>query len=62
MKGNNSMTLNEATMMEIVQEWLEREMVDTVPTVTAVEAVGDKYNRSFIVSLFSDADPAAAKP
>jgi len=33
MKGNNSMILNKATMIEAVQEWLDKRMPDYAPEV-----------------------------
>ena len=43
MKGNNTLTLNEATMIEAVQEYLTKRMGSTyVPKVTSVKPASDK--------------------
>jgi hypothetical protein len=50
MKGNNSMELNEATMIEVVQFWLDNKMFreNAAPQVTAVKTSPDSgYTRLF---------------
>ena len=42
MKGKNTIQINEATMCEAVQYWLEREM-KTAPEVLSVSAVPTGY-------------------
>lgn len=37
MKGNNNLTLSPATMIEVVQLWLNQQMPHDTPRVTAVE-------------------------
>jgi len=44
MKGNNELILNEATMIEIVQAWLNANMLGDVPLVSAVVASNDVKN------------------
>lgn len=57
MKGKNEMLLNEATMIQITQQWLDRQLTAGVPTVTAVKPdSSDKYCTVFKVLLDSDAD------
>ena len=57
MKGNNQLVLNEATMIEAVQFWLDSKMVATAPRVTQVAGPTDKYGgNNFTVSLDADAD------
>lgn len=65
MKGNNEMVLNTATMMEIVQYYLNNKLLNKdehAPTVT-----GFALNRShaldntFVVSLSSEAGSEGAK-
>ena len=57
MKGNNQLVLNEATMIEAVQFWLDSKMIPTAPKVTQVSGPSDKYSdNSFTVSLDSEAD------
>lgn len=59
MKGNNQLVLNEATMIEAVQFWLDSKMVATAPRVTQVAGPTDKYGgNNFTVSLDADADRA----
>ena len=41
MVGTNTLRLNTATMMQIVQEWLERTMPDKPPKVTNFKYAGD---------------------
>ena len=36
MKGNNELRLNEATLIEAVQEWLDRKWPKDSPRVTAI--------------------------
>lgn len=43
MKGKNTIQINEATMCEAIQYWLEREM-KTAPEVLSVSAVPTGYN------------------
>lgn len=64
MRGNNTLILNTATMIEAVQQWLDRQMVQRAPTVTGVEAEVKKYgNTTFKVELSTDADrPAKPEP
>jgi len=59
MKGNNQLVLNEATMIEAVQFWLDSKMMPTAPKVTQVAGPTDKYGgNNFTVSLDADADRA----
>lgn len=56
MKGNNELILNEATMIEAVQFWLDSKMVARAPKVTGISAKNEGYNQTFAVSLDADAD------
>ena len=56
MKGNNEMILNEATMIEVVQIWLDASMVIAAPKVTSVKSTVDGSYRTFEVTLDADAD------
>ena len=38
MIGNNQLDLNEATMILIVQQWLDRQMKKSAPQVTSVKS------------------------
>ena len=38
MKGNNTLELNEAALIEAMQEYLDRRMTDYAPKVTAVKS------------------------
>ncbi len=64
MQGNNTLTLNAATMIEAVQLWLDSRMQAPVPTVMSVEADTKGYgSNTFKVELSSDADrPAKPQP
>jgi hypothetical protein len=51
-KGNNTLLLNEATMIEAVQEYLrKRTLVDFKPTVKSVKF---GINDGYIVTLVED--------
>lgn len=56
MKGNNELKLNEATMMEVVQEWLDRQLPGGAPTVTSVKGGNGQYDLTFTVTMDSSAD------
>lgn len=64
MIGNNSLHLNEATLIEAMQEYLLKRMGAThVPKVTAVrlDGVSSSCAQTFIVSVTHPATPAAAE-
>lgn len=54
MKGLNTLLLNEATMQEAVQEWLERRVVKAseCPEVRGVKLVSSSPCREFEISLW----------
>jgi hypothetical protein len=56
MKGLNDLILNEATMIEAVQFWLDSKMVLLAPKVVGVKVNSDSYSLAFRVSLDADAD------
>ena len=50
MTGNNHLSLNQATMVEVVQQWIDREFVkDHAPQVAAVNH--DHQTGTFTVKL-----------
>jgi hypothetical protein len=54
MTGKNELVLNEATMCEIVQHWLDSRMLASAgPRVTQVRAKGDPHPAQFEVTLES---------
>lgn len=55
MKGNNELKLNEATMIEVVQEWLDRQLPAGAPTITSVKGGGNQYDLTFTVMMSSEA-------
>ena len=58
MKGTNELSLNQATMIEAVQLWLDSLLSAKGPTVTKVERDGSSYNgREFRVTIVSDDSP-----
>lgn len=63
MKGNNTLTLNEATMIEAVQEYLTKRMGATyVPTVTSVKPGQDKaYSQCQVFEVIVTKDDSAPK-
>jgi len=56
MRGSNELILNEATMIEAVQFWLDFKMVRQAPKVTGVNTNSDGYSKTFEVKLDADAD------
>lgn len=64
MKGNNTLTLNEATMIEAVQEYLAKRMGATyVPKVTSVKPAADKsYSSCQVFEVHVVKDDAQANP
>ena len=59
MKGVNELILNEATMTEIVQFYLNAKfMPDAVPRVTAVEPARDGHANEFRVRVEGDREPS----
>ena len=60
MKGSNSIEVNQATMVEIVQQWANVEFKGK-PTVKSVDRVqsGSSY-KSFKIELSSDDEDAIA--
>ena len=57
MKGSNDLILNEATMIEAIQFWLDAEMAQPAPKVTSVKSEsGSLYSNTFKVSLDAEAD------
>lgn len=53
MKGNNELILNEATMIEIVQLWVESVTKGPPPVVRSVKGVRECGAESFSVMLES---------
>jgi len=56
MIGSNDLILNEATMIEALQFWLDSEMAQPTPKVTGVKSKESGYGSTFTVSLDADAD------
>ena len=56
MKGNNELILNEATMIEAVQFWLDSRMVQMAPKVTGVNSKNEGFIKTFEIALDADAD------
>ena len=54
MIGNNDLSINEATMIEAVQFWLDSKMVPPVPRITSVKSEKDYCGTvAFKVALVS---------
>lgn len=53
MLGSNELRINEATMMEAVQLWLDSTFKENPPRVESVSEVGDNYSRVFQLKLSS---------
>lgn len=56
MVGNNELRLNEATMKEVLQYWIESKMVGTIPLVVGVDTTTDHYSKIFIIKLSDKQD------
>ena len=56
MKGSNDLILNEATMIEAVQFWLDSMIVPPAPQVTGVKSHTENYGKTFMVSLNSESE------
>jgi len=62
MVGSNELHLNEATIIEALQFWLDAKLKVPVPTVTGVKTNDAYGSKTFVVSVSSEADkPARAK-
>lgn len=61
MTGNNEMRLNEATMIQALQQWLDSKMPHGAPKVTSVKKEsGSTYEPNiFTVGLTSEEKPNA---
>lgn len=57
-KGVNELTLNQATMIEALQLWVNSQMVGTKPCVTSIRSTGRGDNQFFVVI----AEPKAVEP
>jgi len=51
MKGNNTLELNEATMIVAVQEYLNKRITVETPIVKSVKRSGKAYENGFTVEL-----------
>lgn len=62
MIGNNELMLNEATLVEALQEYLNKRMQSYAPTVVAVsQEVSSSQSRTFSVRV-SERSPLEPKP
>lgn len=61
MIGNNEMHLNEATMIQAMQEWLDKRMPGYSPKVTSVSASTNYAGADFIVKTTDREKPAATE-
>lgn len=61
MRGNNTLRLNEATMREAVQEYLDRRTRGTKQTVESVSQQGTTSTFEVRISESQDGDHAAAQ-
>lgn len=59
MIGNNELHLNQATLIQAMQEWLDKRLLGYAPKVTAVKSESKGYSvETFIVST-TDREPQA---
>lgn len=54
MIGNNHLEVNQGTMSEMIQHWVEFHFLDDKPTVVSVHAVGDMFR---IILLSENEEP-----
>lgn len=60
MKGNNELRLNEATMIEALQLWLDSKFTKDAPRVTSVEAIhSGTYCKEFSIKVTDEPKPGA---
>ena len=60
MKGNNELRLNEATMIEALQLWLDSKFAKDAPRVTSVEAINSgAYCKEFSIKVTDEPKPGA---
>jgi hypothetical protein len=57
MKGSNELRLNEATIIEAVQEYLDKRLPTTPVVVKSIDENNGGYNKTFIVKI--EGEPAA---
>jgi len=55
MKGSNTFVLNEATMMEAIQFWLNSKMINA-PKVTGINIGREGFSKTFDILLSSEAE------
>ena len=51
MKGNNEIKLNQATMIDAMQQWLDSVMPENTSKVSAVKLSDDRLSNSFVIFL-----------
>mgnify|MGYP001248570355 CR=1 FL=1 len=59
MIGNNSLQLNEATMIQALQFWLDSQFINKAPIVTAISCASGP-SKVFCVSLESNDEARAS--
>jgi hypothetical protein len=53
MIGNNQLNLNPATVMQALQEWINKRMGDNAPKVVSITVDRQGYGETFCVGLES---------
>lgn len=53
MIGNNQLNLNPATVMQALQEWLNKRMGEHAPRVVSINATKDGYSETYCVGVES---------
>lgn len=61
MKGNNELHFNEATIIEALQEYLDRRLQHDPTTVTSVKANSSGYATTFVVSIVTGESDATSE-
>ncbi len=54
MVGHNELHLNEATMIEAVQYWINSLLVKNKPIVKSISCSVDTYSKTFVVGILSE--------
>lgn len=57
MKGNNELVLNQATMIEAIQMYLDSQMVEPAPKVNSIYADSQGTSETFHIALCSPPSP-----
>lgn len=61
MIGNNQLNLNAATVMQALQEWINKRMGEHAPRVVSINHSKQGYDETFCVGIESPLPPVEGK-